>query len=166
MRIAHETDEPAEVETAESARNDGSGAVPRSLSLRGNWVWLPLSFIFLLVGTILGFQVALSVRSELGKGSREDPYALRLTATASAGSVHLEWDRQAPAVRQAQRGVLWIRDGQTEKTVPLDLGHLRYGSVIYRKQSDRVEFRLDVFLRDRQAVSESLEYPAPHKGES
>lgn len=135
-----------------------SGA-PRSLSLRTNWLWLPLSFIFLLVGTILGFHVALSVRSELTSGPREDPYGLRLTASSSAGSVHVQWDHQAPAVRQARRGLLWIRDGDSEKSVELDLGHLRYGSVIYRRQSDRVKFRLDVFLRDRQAVSESIEYP-------
>jgi hypothetical protein len=136
-----------------------AGPGPRSLSLRSNWVWLPLSFIFLLVGTILGFQVALSVRSELTGGPREDPYALKLTASASAGSVHVQWDRQAPAVRQARRGLLWIRDGENEKSVDLDLGHLRYGSVIYRKQSGRVTFRLDVFVGDHQAVSESVDYP-------
>lgn len=166
MSIAHETDEPAEMEAGQPGGNDSSGARPRSLSLRSNWVWLPLSFIFLLVGTILGFQVALSVRSELGDGRREDPYALKLTAAASAGSVHLEWDRQAPAVRQARRGLLWIRDGDSEKSVELDAGHLRYGSVIYRKQSDRVAFRLDVFIGDRQSVSESLEYPAAGKAGS
>lgn len=156
MSDAREHDEPV---------GDGGGpaqwvtAAPRSLSLRTNWLWLPLSFIFLLVGTILGFHVALSVRSELTSGPREDPYALNLTASASAGSVHLQWDRQAPAVRQARRGLLWIRDGDSEKSVDLDLGHLRYGSVIYRKQSDKVKFRLDIFLRDHQAVSESIEYP-------
>lgn len=155
MSGAHDTDELLERETSPSGERQGT---PRSLSLRSNWVWLPLSFIFLLVGTILGFHVALSVRSELSQGAREDPYALRLTASASAGSVHLQWDRQAPAVRQARRAVLWIREGDSERSVDLDLGHLRYGSVIYRKQSGRVQFRLDVFLQDHKAVSESLEY--------
>ena len=37
----------------------------RTLRLRGGWVWIPLSFVFLLVGTILGFQVALSVRGKV-----------------------------------------------------------------------------------------------------
>ena len=46
----------------------------RSLRLRGGWVWIPLSFIFLLLGTVLGFQVALSVRSQISWPSTATTY--------------------------------------------------------------------------------------------
>lgn len=128
----------------------------RSLRLRGGWVWIPLSFIFLLLGTVLGFQVALSVRSQITNTPRQDPYVLSLTASPSAGSVHLRWDRQSPAIRKAQRGVLVISESGSENNIDLDIGHLRNGSVIYRRASDEVRFRLEVFTAEKASVSETV----------
>ena len=132
----------------------------RSPKLRGGWVWIPLSFIFLLLGTVLGFQVALSVRSQVTNTPQQDPYELSLTASPSADSVHLRWDRQSPAIRRAQRGVLVINDSGTEKTVELDVGHLRNGSVIYRRATDDVQFRLEIFTKQKVSVSETIEFQA------
>ena len=136
----------------------------RSLRLRGGWVWVPLSFIFLLLGTVLGFQVALSVRSQITSTPRQDPYALSLTASASADSVHLRWDRQSPAIRKAQRGVLVISENGTEKRVDLDVGHLRNGSVIYRRASEDVGFRLEVFTKENVSVSETIQFQSEPAG--
>ncbi len=130
----------------------------RSLRLRGGWVWVPLSFIFLLLGTILGFQVALSVRSQINRMPSQDPYALHLSAVPSAGSVHLRWDRNSPAIRKAQRGVLVISENGKQKSVDLDAGHLQNGSVIYRRVSDDVKFRLEVFTDDNVSVGETVEF--------
>jgi len=140
---------------------DGSDqtAVPkRTLRLRGGWVWVPLSFVFLLLGTILGFQVALSVRSQVPPTRTPDPFTLSLSATPSAESIHLRWDRVAPAVKVAQRGVLIIHEDGAEKNVDLDAGHLRNGSVIYRRASNNVSFRLEVFLKDGVTVSETVDF--------
>lgn len=166
MRTALDANEQDSAGFDESLADSDSAVPPRSLNMHGGGVWIPLSFVFLLVGTVLGFQVALSVRSQIDNRPQEDPYALKLTATRNAGSVHLRWDRQAPAMRHAQRGILWIQDDGTEKTVELDLGHLRHGSVIYRSSSDQVQFRLEVFLTDSQSVSESIEFAAVAKAGS
>jgi hypothetical protein len=120
----------------------------RTLRLRGGWVWVPLSFIFLLMGTVLGFQVALSVRSKVVDTPIANPYALQLTATPSAESVHLRWDRDSPAVQKAQRGRLVIEEDGRTKNVDLDAGHLRNGSVI----------RLELLLEDRVTVSQSVDF--------
>jgi hypothetical protein len=137
----------------------GRSSVPvRTLRLRGGWVWVPLSFIFLLLGTVLGFQVALSVQSKISPQVQGDPYTLGLTATPSADSVHLRWDRNSLPIQNAQRGVLVIRENDTEKTIELDAGHLRNGSVIYRKASNDLQFRLEVFMKQQVSISETVEY--------
>jgi hypothetical protein len=124
-------------------------------------VWIPLSFIFLLLGTVLGFQVALSVRSEIEPGPGQDPYALQLSATPTEDSVHVRWDRSAPVLREAQRGTLVITEGDQRKEVDLDLANLRNGSVIYRRASDDVDFRLEVSVGPRVSVSETVRFQAP-----
>lgn len=137
-------------------------AVPRrSVRLQGGWVWIPLSFIFLLLGTVLGFQVALSVRSEIAPGPGQDPYALHLSATPTDDSVHVRWDRSSPVLREAQSGTLEITEGDQRKTVELDLANLRNGSVIYRRASDEVEFRLEVSVGPHASVSETIRFQAP-----
>ncbi len=155
---------PAASPASESTRTpfhpatDQTAVPKRTLRLRGGWLWIPLSFIFLLMGTVLGFQVALSVRSKVVDTPPVNPYALQLTATPSAESVHLRWDRNAPAVQNAENGRLVIEEDGRIKNVDLDAGHLRNGSVIYRQAGDRVSFRLELFLKERVTVAQSVEY--------
>lgn len=150
---------PVQEAPAPAAETSERSAVPaRTLRLRGGWIWVPLSFIFLLVGTVLGFQVALSVQSKIGPGAPDDPYTLNLTATPSADSVHLRWDRRSPAIQRAERGTLLIREDGREKSIDLDAGHLRHGSVIYRQASDELLFRLEIFMGDHVSVTETVEY--------
>lgn len=130
----------------------------RTLRLRGGWVWIPLSFIFLLLGTVIGFQVALSVQSKARPDAGARPYDLQLTVTPSADSIHLRWDRNARAIQEARSGVLLIQEDGREKRVDLDAGHLRNGSVIYRRASDNVSFRLDVYLQGEVVVSQRSEF--------
>jgi hypothetical protein len=125
--------------------------------LRGGWVWIPLSFIFLLLGVVLGFQVALSFRSQQPQGQARDPYVLELSAVQFGENLHLKWNPEAAAFRDAQRGLLHIRDGDNSKTVELRKEDLSRGGVLYRNATDNVAFRLEVFPRDRVSVSESLE---------
>jgi len=121
-------------------------------------IWVPLSFIFLLLGTVLGFQVALSVQSKITATPRQDPYRLSLSATPSAGSIHVRWDRASPVIQKAQRGVLVITENSKQKSVALDAGYLRNGSVIYRRASDNVRFRLEVFTSENVSVCETISY--------
>jgi hypothetical protein len=136
-----------------SRQDDASGK-----RIRTGWVWIPLSFIFLLLGVVLGFQVALSVRSHIPAGFRQDPYALNLSISPAGDSLHVRWDRNAPAVQAATRGWLIIQDGGAQKTVDLDATQLQSGSVIYRRASASVRFRLEVLAGGRVTVGESLDF--------
>lgn len=122
------------------------------------WVWIPLSLVFLLFGVVLGFQLAVSVRSQLPAAMRQDPYTLGLSVALAGESLHVRWERTAPAVQGSSRAVLHINDGGNSKIVQLDGPQLQNGSVIYRKASNDVKFKLEVFARDRVTVAESAEF--------
>ncbi len=132
-------------------------AKPESFARKG-WVWIPLSFIFLFLGVLLGFQAALSLQKKPTPESLLDPYALSLTVSKSGESLNIRWERQAPAIRGAQRGLLIITDGTSERKLELDANQLQIGSVIYKKVTATVKFRLEVFTRDRTSVVETWEF--------
>jgi len=125
---------------------------------RTGWIWIPLSFIFLLLGVILGFNVALNVGNPLASAMSADPFSLHLTVSPSGDNVHVRWDRTSPAIKASPQGSLIIRDGNNEKVVNLDAAQLQNGSVIYRRATGDLSFRLEVLARDRVRVSESLDY--------
>ncbi len=126
--------------------------------VRSGWVWIPLSFIFLLLGTILGFQVALSLRNQLPAGIRPDPYSLHMTVTPSGDSLHVRWDRDAGPIHSQAKGVLVISDSGAQQLVQLDSDQLRNGSVVYRRASNDVRFRLEVQTADRVVVAETMDF--------
>jgi hypothetical protein len=129
---------------------------------RAGWVWIPLSFIFLLLGVVLGFQAAISVRPKQPSGPPPGAYALGLTATPSGQSLHVRWDRSAPAILTGKRGTLLISDTAAGKDQPVDLdpSQLQNGSVMYSNLGNFVKFRLEVFTSDKGSVTESLEVHA------
>ena len=131
-------------------------AKPETFARKG-WVWIPLSFIFLFLGVLLGFQAALSVQKK-PQSESQDPYSLALSVAKSGDSLNIRWDRQAQAIRGAQRGMLVINDGAYSKQLDLDPSQLQIGSVIYRRVSGLVNFKLEVFTRDRTSIIETWEY--------
>jgi hypothetical protein len=141
------------------ARQDEGGSVPEAppSRFRSGWVWLPLSFIFLLLGVVLGFQIAIGYRSSQPADPAADPYLLDLSAVKFGENIHLKWNTEAAAMKRAQRGVLTIDDGGNAKTVELSKDDLGRGSVLYRHVSGTVRFRLDIFPRERNTVSEMLD---------
>lgn len=151
--VAHEPAVPA---------GDPEAALAAELLLakrraQGSWIWIPLSFIFLLLGVLLGFQVALSMRPRLPAGSNE-PYNLNVSVTKSGNNLQVKWDRQALAVRTAQKGLLTIEDGSYSKPVPLNGFDLQSGSVVYPPYSNHVRFRLDVMVNARDTVTETVDW--------
>lgn len=120
------------------------------------WMWLPLSFIFLLLGVLLGFQTALTMRPQAS--ATGEPFNLSLTVAKDGDNLNVRWDRQAAAIKASRHGVLVIQDGKFSKTVDLDPGQLQTGSVIYRHSTRDVKFRLEVQIRDHTVVSENLEW--------
>lgn len=124
---------------------------------RTGWFWIPLSFIFLLLGVVMGFQIALTYRNQQPRNAAADPYALELTVVQFGENLHLKWNTEAAAFSTARRGVLHIQDGDNQKEVELKPEDLTRGGALYRNSSSNVKFRLEVFPRDRNSVVESLE---------
>lgn len=122
------------------------------------WLWILLSFVFLALGVVLGFQAAFTLYPRGGSQS-EDPYSLNLAVTRSDENLLLKWDRHAQAIRTAQRAVLDIADGSAPvRKVDLDGIQLQNGSVSYRFVNKKVTFRLEVFAHDRVSVTEVVEW--------
>lgn len=124
---------------------------------RSGWVWIPLSFVFLLLGVVLGFQAALTMGPKSSAGGASE-YALGLTVTREGSNLSVRWDREAPAVKAAQKGVLEIEDGGRTKPVDLDAAQLSNGSILFTNSSGTVHFRLIVYPQARVTVMQTVEW--------
>jgi hypothetical protein len=149
-----------ETKLSESAKGPSAVAQDDSAStrFRRKWVLIPLSFIFLLLGVVAGFQAALVLnRAEADKLAYES-LGLGLDAERQGEGILLRWDRNAPAVRFGRRGTLFIEDGEFKKTVRLDEKNLQNGGILYRGVSPGVIFRLEVETQRRGLVTESIQF--------
>jgi hypothetical protein len=123
------------------------------------WMWLPLSFMFLLLGVVLGFQSALFVGPKVTGVANMQDFALSLNIQKSGSNLTVRWNRNAPAIHAGQRGVLEIEDGEgSPQPVDLDLAHLESGSMIYRSLSKSVHFKLIIYETSRITVTETADW--------
>lgn len=130
----------------------------RGKGVRGGWVWIPLSFIFMLLGVVVGFQIALSMRPKQPANAWLEAWDMTLQVKRAGDELNVTWDPLAPAVRNANRGALIIQSREETRTIDLRGSQLQGGSVIYRGVPDRVIFRLEVYPRERVVVSEIAEF--------
>src|SRR5260370_3041763 len=101
---------------------------PPEPKTRRSEVWVPLSFIFLLLGVLLGFLAAtLSIRPQLPAGSN-DPYNLKLTVTKQGSDLLVKWDRTALATPSAAKGTLTIHDRAYHNVVHWNPQELQVGN--------------------------------------
>lgn len=133
---------------------------PSKSRARTGWVWIPLSFVFLLLGMALGLLISLSVGPKPNGGAGD--YSLGLTVTKEGANLSVKWNRDAAAIKVAQKGVLEIDDGGYTKPVDLDAAQLRNGSILFTNSSGTVRFRLIVYPQARVSVIETMEW----KGEN
>jgi hypothetical protein len=124
---------------------------------RSGWVWLPLTFLFLLLGVALGYQLSVTTGARVAATAAED-LSLTLVVKRSADNLSVTWNRYAPAVRAAQKGLLEIDDGGYTKPVSLDAPQLQNGSLIYHNTTNSVRFRLTVYPQERLSVVETFEW--------
>jgi len=148
------TEDPDEVPRPEPAYAVATTATSR---IRSGWVWIPLSFVFLLFGVLIGFMASMSWGSKSASSAAAD-FSLGLTVAKSDDNLSVKWDRQSAAVKSAQRGLLEIEDGGYTKPVDLDAAQLQNGSIIYRNSSGTVRFRLTVYPTTRVSVTETMEW--------
>ncbi|HTP88332.1 MAG TPA: hypothetical protein VMJ34_15355 [Bryobacteraceae bacterium] len=117
------------------------------------WSMLPLSSMFLAVGILLGIQATLALR-----GVPADPWDLRLSLSGNASGVTLRWDQRATAVQAAKRGTVFIEDGLVKITRNLEAAELHGGSIVYIPTTSAVHFRLEVFPREHDSVTETIDW--------
>ncbi len=130
-----------------------------SKAIRKGWVWMPLSFVFLVVGIVVGFQAALMLnRPDATQTTAPAPLAMGLRAKLESGKIVVRWDRGSSPVLNAASGSLRIADGDFTKVVNLDARQLQNGSVIYMNADNKVGFRLEVTTTQKTVVAESTDY--------
>jgi hypothetical protein len=121
-------------------------------SKRRTWTGAAVA-LFLTIGALLALAYFSGGSAWL---RMQDPYALGLSFTTASDNLHLNWNRDAPVIRSASRGVLTITDGGTTRQVELGSGQLQHGSVVYRRMSNDIVLKLEVFANDRNSVAEIL----------
>ena len=119
------------------------------------WLWFPLSFVFLLIGILLGFEASGTWRNT---PPPPNPWDLKLGVSKSGSNLAVRWDHNSAAVRSAQRGSLTIYDGTQQRTVDLGGTELTSGTVVYAPSSGQVRFRLEVFPNDSSSVSQTVDW--------
>ena len=123
---------------------------------RIGWVWLPLSFVFLLLGVLLGWALSLGPQAP---SSETQNISLGLAVTKADDNLNVTWNRHSPLIRAAQSGVLEIEDGNLPpKPVELDPAQLQNGSIIYRNSANAVRFKLIIYPSARVSLTETLEW--------
>lgn len=150
---------PLPAPSFQSGISESAAAAPaRGKGVRGGWVWIPLSFIFMLLGVVVGFQIALSMRPKQPANPWLEAWDMALQVKKTGEELTVTWDPLAPPVRNASRGALIIQSREETRTIDLRGSQLQGGSVIYRGVPDRVIFRLEVYPRERVVVSEIAEF--------
>lgn len=87
----------------------------------------------------------------------QDTAGLSLHVARSAGELLLTWNRNAEAIKSAQRATLAISDGDRHENVNLDLGQLHNGSVEYLPTGSDVSFQLAIIGQNAsESHSESV----------
>jgi hypothetical protein len=124
---------------------------------RSGWVWLPLTFLFLLLGVALGYQLAQTMGARAAAAAAQD-LSLTLSVKRNDNNLSVTWNRFAPSIRAAQKGLLEIDDGGYTKPVSLDAAQLQNGSLIYHNATNAVRFRLTVYPQARLSVVETFEW--------
>jgi hypothetical protein len=159
-RIAPAIDFPGQEVSGPVASPPGPAypyASPSKPRARSGWVWIPLSFVFLLLGVVLGFQAALTMGGRVtGVGTVD--YSLGLTVTREGTNLSVKWNRDAQAIKAAPKGVLEIEDGGRTKPVDLDPAQLSNGSILFTNASPTVRFRLIVYPQAGVIVMQTMEW--------
>lgn len=129
---------------------------------RGNF-WIPLSFIFLILGVALGLSVGHLmgiIQRTRAAAIPPDAYQLDLAVTPSGDTLQLKWNRSAAVLSKARSAVLSIQDGQYSNRLNIDPRDLAGGTLFYRNVTGEVNFKLEVFTGERSSLCETLEYRA------
>jgi periplasmic protein TonB len=116
-------------------------AVAEEPAKRGKiWLWAAIVVVLLLAA---GGYYVYRLRTAAPEVKPADT-SLALKVERSAGQLVLSWNREADLVKTAQTATLTIIDGEHTEDVPVDVGQLRGGSVVYAPITNDVVFKLEL----------------------
>jgi len=81
-----------------------------------------------------------------------------LTAEPDGDALHLQWDRHARPIQDADHGLLYIVDGKHQTQLDLTSQQLNSASVRYWPESPAVTFRMEVY-KGANSSSDSVQIP-------
>lgn len=138
-----------------AAPGEAPGDVPAS-----RWRAWMLAPVFVVVAGVAGFfgYRALSVPRVAPSNpvSVDMALPLKLSVAEKQNQLDVTWDRNANAVVQARRGVLFILDGSNKRELELSGAQMRTGRVLYSRLSGDVSLRLEVYGDGPEPVTESI----------
>ena len=137
---------------ASRRRSDSNERVSAGTGWQRMW---PAWIIAGLVVTIGGLLVQQLRTTKLLKHQRQTT-ELRLEPVRTGSQWELRWDKNAPAVRAANRAQLTVSDGSRFTKLDLDSSEIQHGYVLYTPESSDVTFRLDMYDRGGRALTESV----------
>jgi hypothetical protein len=117
-------------------------------------MWMVASFIFLLLGVLLGYEASRITAPQRGTSD----FALSLAAEHTGENLTIRWNPKARTVLLATSGVLEIDDGGETKRVPLDRANLSSGNFVYGTTAGEVRFRLVLDLGSGLSVIQLLDW--------
>lgn len=102
----------------------------------------------------LGCMLVLAAAVRLGKHT--DYVMAQLRADDSHGQLQISWDAQSDVARNATGAKLYITDGPQRLFVNLDRRRLQRGTVMYARQSGRVDLRMDFAQPDGHTIAQNI----------
>ena len=118
-------------------------------------MWLVASFVFLLLGVLLGYEASRITAPKRGPSD----FDLSLSVERIGSNLTVHWNPEARAVRSASSGLLEIDEGGQTQRRELDRASLNNGNFVYGVLSGKVRFRLVVYINSGLNVTEEIEWP-------
>jgi len=85
-----------------------------------------------------------------------------LHADVEGNALRVQWDRKSRQILNADHATLFIQDGAERSQLDLTGRQLDGSTVLYRPESERVNFRLEVY-RGSQSAADSTDLSLPHE---
>jgi proteasome lid subunit RPN8/RPN11 len=104
---------------------------------RGWWL------LFAVAWSVAGVSSAIALR---GYWFPQPPAALQVALQDMGGQLAIQWNKDAPAIQEAEGGVLEIQDGDRKRILKMSGPEIRGASVVVSRQSGRVTVRLEAKL--------------------
>jgi hypothetical protein len=86
----------------------------------------------------------------------ENTSSMSLWASTVRNTVAITWNSQAPVVSEARIAMLAIKDGQTQRELPLTRAQLEIGKLLYTPKTDQLEITIEVYRATGKPTRESI----------